>query len=128
MRKSLILFAIIFVYMWGCTGSNDKYNMIDKDDRKAISSICNCMEPLTVYREKMLNAADTVTKRMYKDSFEVKVVALEPCLDNLEKLEVKFGNSKEYLDQFVEYVTDKHPKCVTIFLGRGYTDSVKNKK
>ncbi|MEO8512684.1 MAG: hypothetical protein ABI543_03930 [Ignavibacteria bacterium] len=128
MHKSLILFALIFIYIWGCAGGSDKYNLIDKDDRKAISSICKCMEPLTIYKEKMQNATDTASKRMYKDSFEVKVVELEPCLDNLDKLEIKFGDNKDYLDQFVEYVKDKHPKCVPIFLGIGNTDTVKNNK
>ena len=128
MRKSLILFTLIFVYIWGCASSNDKYDMITKDDRKAVAEICNCMEPLTIYKDKMQNATDTATRRMYKDSFEVKVVQLEPCLENLEKFEIKFGGSKEYMTQFVEYVKEKHPKCEPIFLGTSVTDTIKNKK
>ncbi len=128
MRKSLILFGLIFAYIWGCASSNDKYSLITNDDRKAVADICKCMEPLTVYKEKMATETDTMKRRMYKDSFEVKAAEMLPCLEKYEKLETKFGTGKEYMDQFVEYVKEKHPKCVPLLLGTGSTDTVKNNK
>ncbi len=128
MRKSLVLFALIFAYIWGCSSSEDKYSMLSKDERKAIASICSCMEPLTKFQNKMQNATDTATRRIYKDSFEVKAAEMLPCLESLEKLELKSSDNKDYRYQFTEYVKDKHPDCVSLFLGISVTDTTKKNK
>jgi hypothetical protein len=120
--------VLVFVYIWGCTSSEDKYGLISKDDRKAVAEVCKCMEPVETFKEKMANETDTLLRKMYRDSFEVKAVEMLPCLEKFEKLETKFGSSDEYMNQFVEYVRDKHPKCVPLMLGIGPTDSVNTKK
>lgn len=128
MRKSVILFVLIFLYIWGCSGSDDKYDLIPKEDRKSLARVCKCMEPVTIYKDKMVTETDTSLRRMYRDSFEVKATELLPCLEEFEKLEVKFGTSEKYLNQMVEYIKEKHPNCVTLMLGIGPTDSVNIKK
>lgn len=128
MRKSIILFVIVFAYIWGCSGSEDKYDLVPKDDRKAIAQICGCMEPVTVYKEKMSAEKDTMLRRMYRDSFELKAAELLPCLEEFEKLETKFGTSEKYLKQVSEYIKEKHPNCVPILMGNSIIDSVNYKK
>ena len=128
MRKSLVLFVLVSVYIWGCSGSDDKYDRIPKSDRKSIARVCGCMEPVTVYKEKMAAETDTLIRRMYRDSFELKAAELLPCLEEFEKLEVKFGTSEKYLDQMVEYIKENHPNCVPLMLGIGPTDSADHKK
>lgn len=123
MRKSLILFISIFAYVWGCSGSEDKYDLINNHDRKAIKSVCGCIEPLKPYLDKMLNAGDSLSREIYADSFEVKVIELAPCLEKAEQFENKFSNSEEYTRQFIEYVREKHPDCVPYFLGEKVGDS-----
>ena len=128
MRKSVMLFVLVFAYIWGCSGSEDKYDLIPKEDRKSLAQVCKCMEPVTVYKEKMATETDTSLRRMYRDSFEVKAAEMLPCLEEFEKLEVKFGTSEKYLSQMVEYIKEKHPNCVPLMLGIGPTDSVNFKK
>ncbi len=128
MRKSVILFVLVFAYIWGCSGSEDKYNLIPKEDRKSLAQVCKCMEPVTVYKEKMTTETDSSLRRMYRDSFEIKAAELLPCLEEFEKLEVKFGTSEKYLNQMVEYIKEKHPNCVPLMMGIGPNDSVNTKK
>ena len=128
MRKSLILFVLVFAYIWGCSGSDDKYDQIPNSDRKSIAQVCGCMEPVTVYKEKMATETDTMIRRMYRDSFELKAAELLPCLEEFEKLEVKFGTSEKYLNQMVAYIKEKHPNCVPLMMGVGPNDSVNYKK
>ncbi|NOS84760.1 MAG: hypothetical protein HOP31_06440, partial [Ignavibacteria bacterium] len=49
----MILFVLVFVYIWVCSGSEDKYDLIPTEDRKSLAQVCKCMEPVTVYKEKM---------------------------------------------------------------------------
>ncbi|HMQ80037.1 MAG TPA: hypothetical protein PKE39_07425 [Ignavibacteria bacterium] len=128
MRKSVVLFILVFVYIWGCSGSDDKYDLIKSEDRKAIKSICKCMEPLKPYLDKMVSTEDSLTKAIYADSFEVKIIELAPCLENADQLENKFSNSEEYTKQFIEYVREKHPNCMPYFLGEKVNDSTNIKK
>lgn len=123
MRKSLLLFTIIFSYLWGCSASENKYELITKDDRKVIGSFCKCLEPLTYYNNKITSSNDSLTKAVYTDSFQVKVIELAPCLEEADKLELKFGESKEYNKQFIQYVKDKHPDCVSLWLGESNKDT-----
>lgn len=128
MRKSVILFILVLSYIWGCSGSEDKYDLIKSDDRKAIKSICKCMEPLKPYLDKMVSSEDSLTRAIYADSFDVKIIELAPCLENAEQLENRFINSEEYTKQFIEYISEKHPNCVPYFLGEKVSDTTKNKK
>ena len=128
MRKSLVLFALILAYILGCSGSEDKYSLISGSDRRSIAEICKCMEPITVYKEKMATETDTLKRKMYRDSFEVKAAEMLPCIENFEKLEVKFGTSEKYLNQFIGYVKEVHPNCVPLLLGVGPSDSLNIKK
>ena len=123
MRKSLILFTIVFAYIWGCSSSEDKYDLITKDDRKVISSFCKCLEPLTYYNNKITSSNDSLTKAIYTDSFQVKVIELAPCLEEADRIELKFGKSKDYNKQFIQYVKDKHPDCVSIWLSESNKDT-----
>jgi len=127
-RKSLVLFVLILAYIWGCSGSEDKYSLILGSDRRSIAEICKCMEPITVYKEKMATETDTLKRKMYRDSFEVKAAEMLPCIENFEKLEVKFGTSEKYLNQFISYVKEEHPNCVPLLLGVGPSDSLNIKK
>jgi len=124
----VILFVVVFAYIWGCSGSEDKYDLISKEDRRSLAQVCKCMEPVTIYKEKMASESDTLLKRMYRDSFEVKVGEMLPCLEEFEKLEVKFGNGEKYKNQMVEYIREKHPNCAPLMIGIGPDDSVNTKK
>ncbi|HRE12150.1 MAG TPA: hypothetical protein PK605_02345 [Ignavibacteria bacterium] len=128
MRKSVILFILILAYVWGCSGSEDKYDLIKSDDRKAIKSICNCIEPLKPYLDKMISSKDSLTREVYADSFEVKVLELAPCLEKVDQLENKFSGSEEYTLQFIDYIKAKHPNCVPYFLGESVSDSTNKQK
>ena len=128
MRKCLILFALIFAYIWGCSASEeDKYSLLTKDDRLAIKTYCDCMSPLTYYTTKMKNAKDSLTELAYLDSFQIKVIELEPCIEKAEKMEIRYGLNEKYNSQFIQYVRDKHPDCEALWLGTNVSDSVKNK-
>ena len=128
MRKSLILFVIVFAYIWGCSGSEDKYSLLDNSDRSSIAKICKCIEPLEFYKQKMTEGSDTAQKRMYMDTFQLKAAELYPCIEEFEKLEVKFETGEKYREQFIAYVKDKHPYCSKFMIGLGPNDSVNNKK
>lgn len=128
MRKSLVLFILIYAYIWGCSGSEDEYSLLDNGDRKAVAKICNCIEPLEYYKQKMTEGSDTAQKRMYMDTFKIKAAELYPCIEEFEKLEIKFGTGEKFREQFVAYVKKKHPYCSKFMLGIGPTDSVNTKK
>lgn len=123
MRKSIILFAVIAVYiwgsvnLWGCSGSEDKYDLISKDDRKAVKSICKCMEPLTGMMNNMVNEKDSAKKLEYFQTLQEKAVELMPCLEKIEKMEVELEKDEKYLKQLIEYVSEKHPDCMPFFIG-----------
>lgn len=120
MRKSLILFAIIFAYIWGCA-SGDDYNMLTKSDRKAIKSICKCIEPLSGYLEKMMNTKDSLTALQYLDSIQLKGMSMENCLEQAKEFEKKDMENEKYVNQLVAYITEYHPKCLPFFLGKSDT-------
>ncbi len=123
MRKYLILFTIIFVYIWGCSSSEDKFDLITKEDRKIIGSFCKCLEPLRYYNDKITSSNDPSTKAIYTDSFQLKVIELAPCLEDADKIELKFGESKDYNKQFIQYVKVKHPDCVSLWLGESFKET-----
>lgn len=128
MYRSLILASFLAAYLWGCGGSeekSDKYTLITKEDRKAIKSICKCMEPLSSLINRMTAETDTAKKQMYSDSLESKAMQLMPCLENIEKLEVRFDSDDKYIEQFLGYLNDKHPDCLPLFMGKKSKDTVK---
>ncbi|MBL8017836.1 MAG: hypothetical protein JNK43_11235 [Ignavibacteria bacterium] len=123
MRKSLILFILIFVYIWGCSGSEDEYSLIKSPDRKAIAEICGCFEPISVYKKRMTEERDSLLRNAYRDSFELKIVEMAPCIEKEEKLDEKTASSDKYMEQFMKYVKEKHPDCYPMLIGTGRGDS-----
>lgn len=128
MRKSLILFILIFAYIWGCSGSEDEYGLVSSADRKAIAEICGCFEPIQAYKDKMTSSRDSITRIAYRDSFETKIIEMAPCLEKAEKLDEKTASSDKYMEQFMKYVKDKHPDCYPMLIGIGPNDSTNIKK
>lgn len=128
MYRIIIISAILAVYLWGCGGSEeekDKYSLVTKDDRKSIKSICKCIEPLSSLLNKIASESDSAKQQMYNDSLESKAMLLMPCLENIEKLEVKFESDDKYVEQFIGYLNEKHPDCLPLFIGKKIKDSVK---
>lgn len=128
MYRSIILASIIAAYLWGCGGSEDnkdKFPLVNKEDRKAIKSICKCMEPLSSLINRMTVETDTAKKQMYSDSLESKAMMLMPCLENIEKLEVKFDRDEKYVEQFLGYLDEKHPDCLPLFMGKKTKDTLR---
>lgn len=125
MRKSLILFAIIFAYVWGCASGNE-YEMISKSDRKAIKSICKCFEPIGSYLEKVMNTKDSLIAVQYLDSIQKKGTAMEDCLEKAKEFENRTNTDEKYINQLVAYIKEYHPKCMP-FLAGDKPDSVKIK-
>lgn len=119
MSKSLILFAVLFIYIYGCASGDgdDKYNLVTGSDRKLISTVCNCVEPLTPYMEKMMNTEDSAEALMYADSLEKLSASIEPCIGDAGMLEEKANKDEKFTKQFIEYIREKHPKCLPFFLG-----------
>lgn len=123
MRKSIVLFALLAVYiwgsvnLWGCSGSEDKYDLITKEDRKAVKSICQCMEPLTEMMKNMTEEKDSTKKLAYFQTLQEKAVELMPCLEKVEKLEVDFDKDEKYTKQLIDYIKEKHPDCMPFFIG-----------
>ena len=126
MRKSLILFVIIFAYIWGCA-SGDDYDMITKSDRKALKSICKCIEPLSGYMGKMMNTKDSATALQYLDSIQQKGMLMEDCLEKAKEFENKDMENKKYVNQLFAYMQEYHPKCLPFFLGKSDTLNYKEK-
>jgi hypothetical protein len=130
MRNSVIILLITGIYIYiGCGGSDtDKYTLITKNDRKAIKEICNCMEPLSEYIDKMATEKDSIKARMNLDSFNIKVIELAPCFEKAEKYEKQFSKKDdEYIMQMIEYIKEKYPKCLPAIFGNEHTDSTKSK-
>jgi hypothetical protein len=123
MRKSIILFAMLFLYIlfaniYGCASSEDeKYPLLTSKDKKLVNTLCKCVEPIQPYLEKMMNTKDSLTAIMYADSLEKKTAELEPCFEGVDELEAKERNDEKYTKQFLQYIEDKHPKCLPFFLG-----------
>lgn len=124
MRKGLIIFylavCVLTTYVFGCASSEeeDKYNLVTKKDRKDIAKICGCLDPLLPYLDKVTNAKDSVEAAMYGDSLEMMGEKMAPCLGNMDAFENKLDNGNEkYINQFLEYVNEKHPKCALFFIG-----------
>jgi hypothetical protein len=131
MRKSLILFALLFAYIWGCASSTeeDKYPLVTKSDRKKIKTICKCIEPLSPMLIKMMEAKDSAIASMYEDSLEIKAAQMGECFEKLNSIDFKPKTDNEkYLKQFIEYVKETHPDCVPFFLGVKDSNEEKIKK
>jgi hypothetical protein len=127
-RKSLILFILVFIYIWGCSGSEDEYNLIKPSERKAIAEICGCFEPIQSYKDKMTTERDSITRKAYRDSFETKIIEMAPCLEKADELDKKTAGNDKYMEQFIKYVRDKHPDCYPMMIGIGPNDSTNIKK
>ncbi len=119
MRTSLILLVILFAYIYGCASGDDgdKYTLVTSQDRKLIAKLCNCVEPLTPLLEKIMNAKDSAQAMIYADSLQAMAMKLEPCIGDAETLEEKSLKNDKFTKQFVEYIREKHPKCLPFFLG-----------
>ena len=128
MRKSLILFILVFAYIWGCSGSKDEYNLIKPAERKAIAEICSCFEPIQVYKDKMTSERDSLLQKTYRDSFEMKIIEMAPCLEKADELDKKSAGDDKYMNQFIKYVKEKHPDCFPMMIGIGPNDSINIKK
>lgn len=114
----LIISAVIYIN--GCSSSEeeDKYNLVTKKDRKDITKICGCLDPLLPYLEKITNAKDSTEAAVYGDSLEIMGEKMAPCLGNMDAFEKKLDNGNEkYMNQFLEYIYEKHPKCALFFIG-----------
>ncbi len=118
MRKSIILLGILFVYIYGCASSeDDKYPLLTSSDKKLVKTLCKCVEPIQPYLEKMMNTKDSLTAIMYADSLELKAKEIAPCFGDIDALEEKGRKDEKYTKQFLQYIEDKHPKCLPFFLG-----------
>jgi hypothetical protein len=119
MNKSIILCGILFAYIYGCASGepDDKYNLVTKQDRKLLETVCTCVEPLYPLMDKMMNAKDSAEAEMYSDSLELISKKIEPCIGDLQTLEEKADRNEKFTKQFIEYIREKHPKCLPLFLG-----------
>lgn len=117
----LLIMAAAITYFYGCASSEekeDKYPLVTKQDRKDIAKICGCLDPLLPYLDKVINAKDSLEAAMYSDSLEQMGEKIEPCLGNMDEFENKLNKRNEkYLNQFLEYVNEKHPMCALFFIG-----------
>jgi hypothetical protein len=127
MRKSIILFAIVFAYIIGCSSSEqDKYNLLSKQDRKKVKTLCKCIEPLTPYMKKSMSAQDSSIAMMYLDSMEIKSKEIEPCIGNARLLEDKSVKDEKYTKQLIEYIREKYPDCLPFYQGvKSDSDEIK---
>lgn len=136
MRKGIIIFYFIIcaalVYLYGCASSEeeDKYTLVTKKDRKEIAKLCGCLDPMLPYLDKVINAKDSLEAAMYADSLDQMGEKIEPCLGNMDEFESRLNKgSEKYLNQFLEYVNEKHPKCALFFIGMRFnTIEEKNQK
>ena len=106
------------LYLSGCASSNDdKYDLITKEDRKLIKDICQCVEPLSPYMEKIMNAKDSLEGAMYMDSLIIKSKDMTPCSGDSDALEMKAEKDEKYTKQMIAYIEHYYPKCLPFFLG-----------
>lgn len=125
---SVITLITTASYFWGCSGSDkpkDKYDLIKSSDRKILKSVCKCIEPLTPFIKRLGEVKDSVEAQRLDDSLVILSMKLEPCMEDIDKLESKFENEK-YSLQFLGYIQEYHPDCSVFFLGT--KDSVKEYK
>lgn len=130
MRNSLILFTLLSLCIWGCaSGEDDKFDKITKEDKRMVKKICKCVAPLMPYVTKLMNATDSATAVMYADSLQIKSIGLDTCIGDAKILESKAFSDEKYSKLFIEYIKEKHPDCVPLFLGReGFTkEKIKDK-
>lgn len=118
-RTVIISIIISAAYFWGCGGSeekSDKYDLVNKTDRKSIKSICKCVEPILPLIKKINDEKDSTKALHLLDSLDSRSIEIAGCMVNFEKLENKFRDEK-FIEQFSLYLREYHPDCAPLFLG-----------
>lgn len=118
-RTVTIVIIISAAYLWGCAGSKekeDKYNLLTKSDRKSLSTICKCVEPLIPLINSIGKENDSARIQQLIDSLDSRTIEITGCMEGLGKLENRFTDEK-FVEQFTGYMREKHPDCAPLFLG-----------
>jgi len=118
-RTVITVVIISAAYLWGCAGSEekpDKYDLVDKADRKSIKTICKCVEPLIPLLNSIGKENDSARIQQLIDSLDSRTIEITGCMEGLGKLENKFKD-KKFVEQFAVYIREKHPDCAPLFLG-----------
>jgi hypothetical protein len=118
-RTFFMIASMTAAYLWGCTGveeKEDKYNLLTNSDRKSLSTICKCVEPLIPLINSIGKETDSARVQQLIDSLDRRTVEVTGCMEGLGKLENKFTDEK-FVEQFTGFMREKHPDCAPLFLG-----------
>ncbi len=64
-----------------------------------------------------MNTKDSAEAVVYLDSIEIISKGLDSCLSQFNYFETKSFSDEKYTKQFVDYMKEKHPDCLPLFVG-----------
>lgn len=122
----LLLFLIGLWALVSCSSSqNNKYSLLDENDKVEIKQLCECFSPLHDLVKKWNSATDSVELEMIMDTLDVKMKNLKPCLDKAKNLKTKSENDTEFEKQVTAYIREKYADCYELITGKRKTNKLK---